>query len=312
MTQAARAVFGLPAYNRPDTLGRALESLLAQTYRHFAIVIVDDYPSEAVQEIARRYAALDGRVVYEPNPVRLGMVQNWRAAFLRSRELFPGAEYFAWVSDHDVWHPRWLEVLVPLLDANQRIVLAYPRSARVYPRGRRRMPAPFDTVGIDDPGERLRRTTAAAAAGNCVYGLFRAAALAEAGVFRPVLMPDLEILVRLSLLGEFACAPELLWYREIAPGTSGFSPARQRRMLFTGRAPLHAYLPPNLQHFGALMWDLVVRGDGPVDRYTGLRYAGQQLWLSSLRELSRQDTWWRSVVRLSSLGRRVLPVRASE
>lgn len=309
--EGPRVVFGLPAYNRPDTLARALESLLDQTYGNLAVVIVDDCPTAAVEAIVRAYSAEDRRITYEPNPTRLGMIHNWRRAFLRSRELYPHAEYFAWASDHDVWHPRWLEVLVPMLDENPRRVLAYPRSVRMYPRERRRMPAAFETAGVRDREERLRRTTQAAAAGNCIYGLFRARALADAGVFRPVLMPDLEILVRLALVGEFAYAPEMLWYREIA---EGFSLRRQRRMLFADRIPLHAYLPPNVQHFGMLLWDVAVRGRGRrmFSRRTGLRYALLQLWYSTRRELSRHDAGWRTLVRGTPLGRWLLPLPARE
>jgi glycosyltransferase involved in cell wall biosynthesis len=296
VTRHPRVVFGLTAYNRPDSLARTLESLLTQTDTDFAIVIVDDHPTPEVAAIVRGYASMDARIVYEPNQARLGMIGNWQRAFARATELFPQAEYFGWASDHDVWHPRWVEVLVSALEANPRLVLAYPRSVRMYPQERRRMPALFETAGIADPGERLRRTARLAAAGNCIYGLFRTKALAAAGVFRPVLMPDMEILLRLSLLGEFAYVPQMLWYREIAAGFTGFSLARQRRMLFAGGVPPYAYLPPNVQHFGLLVRDLVVRGAGPVGRLTALKYAVQQLWLSSRRELSRQDARWRSLV----------------
>ncbi|HXE81043.1 MAG TPA: glycosyltransferase family 2 protein, partial [Vicinamibacterales bacterium] len=131
MTQAVRAVFGMPAYNRPDAIGLVLESLLSQTYRHFAIVIVDDCPTAEVKAIVDTYAGLDDRIVYEPNPVRLGMVGNWRKAFDRSRALFPDAEFFAWVSDHDMWHPRWLEVMIDTLDNRPQAVMAYPQMQRV-------------------------------------------------------------------------------------------------------------------------------------------------------------------------------------
>ena len=45
MNSAPTVVLGMPVYNRPDTLARALESLLSQTYRDFAVVIVDDAPA---------------------------------------------------------------------------------------------------------------------------------------------------------------------------------------------------------------------------------------------------------------------------
>jgi glycosyltransferase involved in cell wall biosynthesis len=107
----------MPAYNRPDTLARTLESLLSQTFHDFALVVVDDAPSPEVSAIVEIYAAVHTDTIYEANHVRLGMIANWRRAFERARTHYPGAEYFAWVSDHDTifgiragsrcWSGRW-------------------------------------------------------------------------------------------------------------------------------------------------------------------------------------------------------------
>src|SRR5688572_13507772 len=98
MTAGPRVVFGLAAYNRPNTLPCTLESLLSQTYRDLAVHIVDDAPSPAVRAIVDAYAAIDSRISYEANDARLGMVGNWHKAFRRARELYPRSEYFAWAS----------------------------------------------------------------------------------------------------------------------------------------------------------------------------------------------------------------------
>jgi glycosyltransferase involved in cell wall biosynthesis len=304
MTPGPRVIFGMPAYNRPDALGRTLESLLSQTYGDFRILIVDDRPSPEVRSVVETYSTVDLRITYEPNPVRLGMVGNWRKAFDRGRELHPASEYFAWVSDHDLWHPRWLEVLVDALDANPRVVLAYPQIMRVYTNGRRAVTRTFETVGMPSVADRLRGATKDLTAGNGIYGLFRTRALAQAGVFRPVLMPDRQVLVQLSLIGEFRHVPEMLWYREVA---GAFSFKRQRQMFFPGRSPLHTYLPPNVQHFGILVWDLVVRGRGrpTCGRLAGAWYAALQLWYSTKRELLHDDARWRVALGRTSIGRRL-------
>jgi len=300
MTADPRVVFGMPAYNRPDMLARTLESFLSQTYSDFAIVVVDDCPSEEVRTIVETYSALHPRITYEPNAVRLGMIGNWRRAFERSREIYPGSEYFAWVSDHDIWHPRWLEVLVPILDEQPQVVLAYPRVLRVYAKGRRRMSNLFDTSGVTSREHRLRAVTTGMTAGNCIYGLFRTSALSQAGVFRPVLLPDRQVLVQLSLLGEFRHVPEFLWYREVA---GVFSYKRQREMFFPERVPLHTYLPVNLQHFGVLVWDLGIRGCGrpAFGRLAGVWYAALQFWYSTKRQLLRDDAPWRVAPRHTAL-----------
>ena len=297
MSADPRVVFGMPAYNRPDRLAQTLESLLAQTRDDLALVIVDDRPTPEVRAIVDTYTALHPRITYEPNPVRLGMVGNWRKAFERSRALYPRSEYFAWVSDHDVWHPRWLEMLASALDEDQRLVLAYPQVYRVYANNdRRRIDDVVETAGMPRREERLVRAAVGMTAGNAIYGLFRARALEQAGVFRGVLLPDRQLIVELSLLGEFKHVPELLWYREVA---GAFSYKRQREMFFPGGAPLHTHLPPIVQHFGVLLWDLGVRGRGrpAFGRLAGLGYAARQLFHTTRRELLRNDSRWRTALR---------------
>src|SRR5688572_25334913 len=148
MTRRPRVVFGMPAYGRPDALARTLESLLSQTNPEFAIVIVDDKPLPEVKAIVDAYAATDARITYQANPTRLGMIGNWHKAFAHSRSLHPSAEFFAWVSDHDMWHPRWLEVMVDALDAHPRAVMAYSQMQRVFPNERRAVTRLFATVGV--------------------------------------------------------------------------------------------------------------------------------------------------------------------
>ena len=63
------------------------------------------------------------------------MLHNTRQALWRARELFPDAEFWALGSDHDVWDPRFLDVLVGLLDAHPEAVLAYPDPDRIDARG---------------------------------------------------------------------------------------------------------------------------------------------------------------------------------
>jgi glycosyltransferase involved in cell wall biosynthesis len=286
MTTSPRVVLGMPAYNRPDTLPRALETLLSQTYTSFAIVVVDDKPSPEVRAVIDTYQAIDGRLVYEPNPERLGMIGNWKKAFDRGRELFPQSEFFAWVSDHDIWHPRWLEVLVKALERHPEVVLAYPRMERVYKNHRRAVRRHFQTLGMTSPLERLRASGYGMTAGNCVYGLFRSDVLARAGVFRAVLAPDRQIVIQCLVLGQTIHVADVLWYREVA---GMFSYGRQRRMFFPGRIPLHTFLPVTLQHFGVMVWDFGVRGRGrpAFGRAAGLFYAAANLWYLVKRDVSK-------------------------
>lgn len=52
----------LPTYNRENTLGKSIESVLAQTYREFELLIVDDGSTDDTESVMRSYA--DDRIVY--------------------------------------------------------------------------------------------------------------------------------------------------------------------------------------------------------------------------------------------------------
>ena len=91
-------------YNQTRFLPEALESILAQTYTDFKLIVVDDSSDPEPGNIIKQYASRDSRISYIKNASRKGLVANWKACF----ELADNPDYFAWVSDHDIWHPEWL------------------------------------------------------------------------------------------------------------------------------------------------------------------------------------------------------------
>lgn len=244
-----RIGLAMPAYNETHHLCQALESLQAQTRTDFRLVVVDDSTSPEPGEIVRRYAAGDRRIEYRRNPVRQGMVGNWRAGFAAFE---PGLDYFAWVSDHDLWHPQWLEKLAATLDEFPEVSLVYPAAARMDAGGRRVLSPPhaFDTFGLSRPQRFARLAGEGRSFGNMVYGLYRADRLRKAGVFRRVLLPDVLLLWELSLDGTIKQIHEELWYRRYVHRASL---ERQRATLFAP-APWHAHLPWPLTHWALLTW----------------------------------------------------------
>ena len=52
----------VPAYNVEDYLPRCLDSLLAQTFRDFELILVDDGSSDTTGIICDRYGETDARV----------------------------------------------------------------------------------------------------------------------------------------------------------------------------------------------------------------------------------------------------------
>jgi glycosyltransferase involved in cell wall biosynthesis len=52
----------MTVYNRQHYLDRALDSILAQTYPHWNLIIWDDGSTDESPEIARQYADKDSRI----------------------------------------------------------------------------------------------------------------------------------------------------------------------------------------------------------------------------------------------------------
>ena len=133
------------------------------------------------------------------------------------------------------------------------VVLAYPLTQRIDPDGTplAKPARQFETFGIADRDARWRlfNRSDAVAAGDMVYGLMRASAMREAGVFREVLCPDRLLLAELTLRGQIRQVPEVLWYRrQFAAG----SVERQRSTLFAPGTTSAVALDASVVHARAL------------------------------------------------------------
>lgn len=93
----------IPTYNRPALLRRALNALLAQTYGNWRAVILDD--GEAARQVVSDLG--DGRLLYRPNPVRLGPDSNIVRAF--SRQPMADGEFFYMLEDDNSIVPTFIE-----------------------------------------------------------------------------------------------------------------------------------------------------------------------------------------------------------
>ena len=289
MTQASehrspRVVLGMTLHNNARHLPDAAASLTAQSYRDFALVMLDDASVDHTPEIAQTFAAKDERIRYFRHHERAGMIPTWREVVRIGTRDFPSAEYFAWVSDHDRWHPQWLARLVETLDRNPSVVLAYPMTQRMEPDGTPvekdlRM---FQTVGLANVEDRWREfCQKGVGSGDMVYGLMRVAALYAAGIFRDVMNPDRLLIAELTLQGPIAQVQEPLWVRRRSVVASI---ARQRSTLIAGRTPASFAWPPTLQHAYVITREYSQSPHPPVQIRTATlvrmlaRYQTSSLW----------------------------------
>ncbi len=107
-----------PTYNRPEYLKAALESAVGQTYRNIEIIVSDNCSLENPQALIESFN--DARIRFSRNETNLGMFPNTIKAFKMAR-----GKYVASLLDDDMWKQDFLEKLVPPLEANSDLALAF-------------------------------------------------------------------------------------------------------------------------------------------------------------------------------------------
>ena len=115
-------------YNRADYLGQAIESVLAQTFREFELIVVDDGSTDDTAALLARYS---GRLT----PIILNRTANPSAIFNAGIRAASG-EFVAFLDDDDLWLPHKLEQQVKLLAENASFGFSYGNTRLLYPDGR--------------------------------------------------------------------------------------------------------------------------------------------------------------------------------
>ncbi len=87
-----------PVYNGADFLAECIESVLAQTYKNFEYIIVDNCSTDRTLEIASTYAQQDSRIRVHSNQTFVGVIENHNIAF---NLISPDAKYCKVVSADD-------------------------------------------------------------------------------------------------------------------------------------------------------------------------------------------------------------------
>jgi glycosyltransferase involved in cell wall biosynthesis len=120
----------VPAYNAAVYLPYAIESVIAQTYSNWEIVIVNDGSTDDTCAVVESYRhRLGDKLHYIHQPNR-GLPAARNAAIKAARGAF-----IALLDADDVWLPHRLERAVPVLEADPGAGLVHARVMRIDARG---------------------------------------------------------------------------------------------------------------------------------------------------------------------------------
>jgi glycosyltransferase involved in cell wall biosynthesis len=221
-----RVSIGLPVYNGENFLKEALDSILAQTFTDFELVISDNASTDRTEDLCREYAACDKRIRYSRNPENLGAGWNNN----RVCEISTG-EYFKWWAHDDLCAPEFLERCVAVLDRDPSVVLCHSKVTVIDGQGsfvehfdgynrlalsQRKL---MTKLGSSKPHERFGEL---ATPHMCyqIFGVIRSNALKTTPLLGFYSAADNVLLARLGLIGRFYEVPEYLFYARNHPQQS--------------------------------------------------------------------------------------------
>lgn len=229
---------GLPVYNGEKHVARALDSLLAQDFSDFEIIICDNASTDATAEICRSYKASDQRIRFHRNPTNLGLAGNFNRTFALAR-----GEFFKWAA-HDDWHsPASLRLTVEALRRHEDAVVCASGVSIVNEHGDeidRWMPtADFEHP---DPSVRMRRLLSTLGETHPMYGLLRASALEQTSLVQSYVGSDRTLLAQLSLLGPIVQVPKILhFYTVSAVARRNYRPSLHYDPANRGKLPIRTW-----------------------------------------------------------------------
>lgn len=111
-------------------MGQAIESVLAQSFHDFELIISDDCSTDSSPEIIERYASQDPRVIWWRVPKRLGLFSNYNKCLERA-----SGTYVKPFAQDDLWAPELLSKQVNLLDEHGEVALVAARRVCIDEHG---------------------------------------------------------------------------------------------------------------------------------------------------------------------------------
>jgi len=155
-------------------LADALDSLLAQTYQDFELIVSDNCSTDSTLEICKKYACLDSRIRWISQSENMGPIPNF--CFVLQQSSCP---YFMWAAADDLWSPNYLQEAISLLEHSPAAFYAaapYKCSSIRSPLFSRRTSACLEIITISNATQRLKAYAGMPLSwhkDNLIYALYR-------------------------------------------------------------------------------------------------------------------------------------------
>lgn len=113
----------IPAYNVAPYIGETLDSLLAQTFTDYEVLVTNDGSTDDTEAAILPYQeTFGGRLIYESQPNQ-GIAGARNAGLKKAR-----GRYIALLDGDDIWLPAYLAKMVALLESDSTLDLVFPNA----------------------------------------------------------------------------------------------------------------------------------------------------------------------------------------
>lgn len=116
--QSPKVSIGLPVYNGARYIREALDSVLAQSFRDFELIISDNASTDETETICESYAKNDPRIRYVRQTENRGGAYNFQYVMEQAT-----GKYFKWLAHDDRLEPDFLTEVIRYLDDHDDVVL---------------------------------------------------------------------------------------------------------------------------------------------------------------------------------------------
>jgi glycosyltransferase involved in cell wall biosynthesis len=297
---------GIPTFNRASLLRETLESVMAQTFTDFVVIVSDNASTDETRTVVRSFD--DPRLVYAPLDQNIGMIPNFNRLMNLTK-----TDFLLLLPDDDLLHPEYLESVVSVAVSHPRVGVVHTgfdvidAKSHVLERSRSLLKT-RQQLTLETGNEYLKRSMRSPWTLLWSSILFRTDAIVKAGGLRIEEGPlgDEPLIWRIALDWDLAYLKRaLVAYRVHADATTstmgaftggGYeicdrpTVAFRRRIKFLDEAPLPPSTAKQYRAFAEKAYERDLREDAV--RQLALRGGAGAAWMETtggLLEIGRSD-----------------------
>ena len=239
---------GLLVRNGEKFISETINSILAQTFKDFELLISDNASTDETERICREYAKIDKRIRYVRQTENIGAIGNFNFLVRLAK-----GKYFKWAAADDLIAPTFLASCIEVLECQPKFILCHSETVTIGGSGEE---LPNDIIcssgaaesplegylGRYRPSQRFKDVLLGKTAVMDYWGVIRTAQLRAAGQRLPYIGCEKVFMAKLSLQGRFAEIPEKLFaYRMHPDSFSSQTTAKAQQTWCNARSEVKRY-----------------------------------------------------------------------